>query len=76
MLKCAPGVWRKRELYIIEKSLTVFEKKKYYAENVASCPGLPYYTKKNILVPKMGNFNKGKLKKKHHNFLCPYEVRR
>ena len=42
MLKCAPGVWGKRELYIIEKSLIVFEKKKYYAENVASCPGLPY----------------------------------
>ena len=27
MLKCAPGVWRKRELYKIEKSLIVFEKK-------------------------------------------------
>ena len=43
MLKCAPGVWRKRELYINEKSLIVFEKNKYYAENVASCPGLPYF---------------------------------
>ena len=31
MLKYAPGVWRKRELYKIEKSLIVFEKKKYYA---------------------------------------------
>ena len=44
MLKCAPGVWRKRELHIIKKkSPIVFEKKIYYAENVTSCPGLPYY---------------------------------
>ena len=27
MLKCAPGIWWKREFYIIEKSLTDFEKK-------------------------------------------------
>jgi len=28
MLKCSPGFWQKRELYKIEKSLIVFEKKK------------------------------------------------
>ena len=42
MLKCAPGVWQKRELYIIEKSPIVFEKKNIMLKTVASCPGLPY----------------------------------
>ena len=31
MYKCSPGFWQKHELYKIEKSQIVFEKKKYYA---------------------------------------------
>ena len=42
MLKCAPGVWRKCELYKIYKSLIVFEKNFFLLKTVASCPGLPY----------------------------------
>ena len=41
MLKCAPGVWRKRELYIIEKSLIVFEKKKIMLKTWRLAPGYP-----------------------------------
>ena len=40
MLKCAPGVWRKREIYlIIEKSLIVFEKNNIMLKMWRLAPG-------------------------------------
>ena len=44
MLKCAPGVWRKREIYlIIEKSLIVFEKNNIMLKMWRLAPGCPNY---------------------------------
>ena len=41
MVKCAPGVWRKRELYKIPKSLIVFEKKNILLKMWRLAPGYP-----------------------------------
>ena len=41
MLKCSLGFWQKRELYKIEKSLIVFEKKNIMLKTWRLAPGYP-----------------------------------